>query len=147
MKVNVMKKQMKRCPRCKRVLPLDQFTSDRSRKDELCYLCRECKRLDTREYYKRHPEAIVKQSRLYRSRHPEIANARSRRWNHEHRRGYSVAAILELYGDKCHLCSKEILPEHFSVDHVIPLSLGGSDELSNLRPAHRSCNSSKGNRI
>lgn len=33
----------------------------------------------------------------------------------------------------------------FSADHIIPKSLGGSDERSNLRPAHYGCNSARGN--
>lgn len=30
-----------------------------------------------------------------------------------------------------------------TVDHVVPRSLGGGDELANLRPAHSSCNKSR----
>ncbi|MFJ4974903.1 HNH endonuclease signature motif containing protein [Streptomyces coeruleorubidus] len=33
-----------------------------------------------------------------------------------------------------------------TADHIIPLSLGGSNESSNLRPACGPCNSSRGNR-
>jgi 5-methylcytosine-specific restriction protein A len=33
-----------------------------------------------------------------------------------------------------------------SIDHVVPRSLGGTDELDNLRPAHRACNARRGNR-
>lgn len=32
------------------------------------------------------------------------------------------------------------------VDHALPRSLGGGDELANLRPAHAACNTSRGNR-
>ena len=34
-----------------------------------------------------------------------------------------------------------------SVDHIVPKCAGGGDELSNLRIAHRSCNSSAGAKI
>lgn len=33
----------------------------------------------------------------------------------------------------------------FSADHILPKSRGGSDELSNLLPAHIGCNSARGN--
>lgn len=32
-----------------------------------------------------------------------------------------------------------------TVDHVIPVSLGGGNNLKNLRPAHASCNERRGN--
>lgn len=33
-----------------------------------------------------------------------------------------------------------------TIDHVIPRSLGGPDEIDNLRLAHRKCNLDRGNR-
>jgi 5-methylcytosine-specific restriction endonuclease McrA len=46
----------------------------------------------------------------------------------------------------CWLCG---LPGADSVDHIIPLSLAPelAHELSNLKPAHRKCNSSKGAKV
>lgn len=62
--------------------------------------------------------------------------------------------VLREYGDKCHICNEEIdtqLPRTsrmgLTVDHVIPLSKGGSDELTNLRPAHWICNNRKSDKI
>lgn len=37
-------------------------------------------------------------------------------------------------------------PRAGSVDHIVPLSKGGTDEPSNLRWACRSCNCARGNR-
>lgn len=53
---------------------------------------------------------------------------------------------LERYGTTCWLCH---LPGADSADHVIPKSLRPDLmwDLDNLRPAHKSCNSSKSNRI
>jgi 5-methylcytosine-specific restriction endonuclease McrA len=55
----------------------------------------------------------------------------------------------------CWLCGEPIdtklPPQHpysATVDHVIPLSLGGPPTSpANLRPAHKRCNSSRGNRL
>lgn len=62
--------------------------------------------------------------------------------------------VLREYGDKCHICKDAIdlnLPRTsrmgLTVDHVIPLSKGGSDELTNLRPAHWICNNRKSDKI
>lgn len=40
----------------------------------------------------------------------------------------------------CHICGEGGADTR---DHVVPVDLGGSNDESNLRPAHRSCNSSK----
>ena len=44
---------------------------------------------------------------------------------------------------KCKVCEKH---DNITVDHIIPLSKGGTDELDNLQLLCRSCNSSKGNK-
>jgi len=36
-----------------------------------------------------------------------------------------------------------LLPMAATADHIVPVSEGGSNALSNLRPAHRSCNSKR----
>lgn len=61
---------------------------------------------------------------------------------------------LEIYerdGFICQLCEGPVdlgLPftDRWSatLDHIVPYSLGGSDDESNLRLAHRSCNSKRG---
>lgn len=56
-----------------------------------------------------------------------------------------VAAVLDHYGDRCHLCGR---PGADSADHVIPRSRGGPDTLANLRPVHHNtgprCNRRRG---
>lgn len=44
-------------------------------------------------------------------------------------------------GGICHICG---LPGADTRDHVIPLSRGGTNHPSNIRPAHKHCNESKG---
>ncbi len=67
-------------------------------------------------------------------------------WN-----GRKIARLANLvvgrYGSVCWLCHQPIdltvprtQPGGLSVDHVTPRSKGGTDDLWNLRPAHRSCN-------
>lgn len=53
-----------------------------------------------------------------------------------------TALTLATFGTTCHLCGR---PGATTADHLIPRSLGGLDELDNLRPAHQSCNSARGN--
>lgn len=71
---------------------------------------------------------------------------------------YTTAQVLELHGIACHICSGEIdllAPRRVGqdnwqrglhLDHVVPLSRGGADNLRNVRPAHALCNLKKNNR-
>jgi hypothetical protein len=54
-------------------------------------------------------------------------------------------AIKDNAGHKCHYCRKRM--SRLTMDHVIPISRGGHHIASNIVPACRSCNSSKGNRV
>lgn len=58
--------------------------------------------------------------------------------------GYEVREyLLEKWGRKCAYCGVENVP--LEVEHVQPLSKGGSDRVSNLTLACRPCNQAKGN--
>ncbi len=52
--------------------------------------------------------------------------------------------LLFKYKFKCVLCG---LNEDLTIDHIIPVSRGGSDDESNLQIMCKSCNSRKGDRI
>ena len=48
----------------------------------------------------------------------------------------------------CYLCGMLILSEKdFSFDHVFPKSRGGQTTDDNMKPAHKKCNSDKGNML
>jgi len=54
-------------------------------------------------------------------------------------------AVVAHYGSTCHLCGR---PGADTVDHLVPTSVDPSLrwEMSNVRPAHFSCNSSRKDR-
>ena len=67
-------------------------------------------------------------------------------------------AIAERFGWTCQLCLHPIDPdithdyeypdpERLVIDHVIPRRHGGTDDLSNLQPAHHRCNLRKGDKL
>ena len=72
---------------------------------------------------------------------------------------YTTQHVLDLYGSLCHLCGtgidlqatrqcgKKGWEYGLNIDHVIPISKGGSDTLENVRPAHAVCNLKKGAKV
>lgn len=61
--------------------------------------------------------------------------------------------LLKLRGNRCHICGRLIdlklsgmHPMGFTIDHLLPVSRGGTNEISNLHVAHRRCNTARGNR-
>lgn len=63
------------------------------------------------------------------------------------RKTYSPDVKKLLYikaGGRCELCGKKILLEDMSLDHRIPLSKGGEDDVSNLACTCDTCNEMKG---
>lgn len=67
---------------------------------------------------------------------------------------YTREQIFERDQFTCHLCNQPLnmnarFPnlDYPTIDHVIPLSKGGSDALDNIKAAHFGCNVSKSDRI
>lgn len=80
-------------------------------------------------------------------------------WTYQARkRGAFVAAVVpteifERDGWRCHICRRKIRaatqwphPRSASLDHLVPLSRGGTHEPANVATACLGCNSAKGNR-
>lgn len=57
------------------------------------------------------------------------------------RRSLMVRLVLSTKGRICHLCG---LPGATTADHIVPRSLGGTNDLANLEPAHSGCNTARG---
>ena len=76
--------------------------------------------------------------------------ARVGRKNAERHR-WTIQTLIRKHGGLCHLCNKPVemhdehSPTYATIDHIVPLSRGGSENLSNIALAHRGCNASKGN--
>lgn len=58
--------------------------------------------------------------------------------------GYEISKIkervFEMYGHKCLCCGTY---EDISIDHIVPVAKGGGNDIENLQPLCRSCNSKK----
>ena len=100
----------------------------------------------TQKYHKLNPH-ISRQNR--RRRRARLRNA--------YVEFYTEAQVLETYGCACYICGVEInldAPRKqgksegwemgLHMDHIVPISRGGSDTLENVRPTHAICNLRKG---
>lgn len=90
------------------------------------------------EYRSMMYQATLKRQRLLRGARHEL---------------YVREEIFERDGWACQICGELIDPdtswpnsESASIDHIIPISLGGDDTPENVQAAHLSCNVRKGNR-
>jgi 5-methylcytosine-specific restriction endonuclease McrA len=55
--------------------------------------------------------------------------------------------LIAKYGMRCFWCSCELNHETLTIDHYIPLSRGGNNQIKNLRLACFSCNQKRGNSL
>jgi HNH endonuclease len=61
-----------------------------------------------------------------------------------------VAEVIDLEtlairdGWHCHICGKRVTRRTWSIDHLVPLSVGGYDTYSNAALAHHRCNAARG---
>ena len=71
----------------------------------------------------------------------------------EHINKYDIRNLRKLYRiaidncvyPECPYCKKSITnQEDLTIDHIIPHALGGKDDIENLQPMHKKCNSEKG---
>jgi len=125
---------------------------------------RESKREKDRAYYKAHREQILAYQRSYRKDHPKKVAARHKAWREsENGRKGALADALNRraavderitsevvdevtaeYGGLCPYCNQPIVNGH--IDHIVPISMGGTSDRENLVYSCAPCNLSKGDK-
>jgi 5-methylcytosine-specific restriction endonuclease McrA len=107
--------------------------------------------LRSREHYERHKDEIVARSKKWAEDNPEkvgLAKADNRRKRraakHTSLGSFTAKEFKELcegYDNKCLSCG--VTGVVLEVDHVVPLTKGGSDDISNIQPLCGICNRRK----
>jgi 5-methylcytosine-specific restriction endonuclease McrA len=91
----------------------------------------EQKRKEYRDYYHRFPEKFKAYHANRRAREQETGGTYT---------GEEFKALCDYYGNVCLCCEKA---KKLHADHVIPLSKGGRNDITNLQPLCHNCNSRK----
>lgn len=104
----------------------------------------------SKQWDKDNPQKALERHRRYNKRFPEKKNidSQNRRMRVKSAPGRGVTdsdwkKILEFYGNKCLKCGST---KRITLDHVIPITLGGWHDPINIQPLCHSCNSGKQNR-
>lgn len=138
--------------------------------------CRECERVARRKHYADNPEKYKDWNKQWNEANPErrreLERTRDRlkksaaykNWaanNKDKLRAYDhnyrarlrnaegvltsqvILSVLATYGELCLKCGST---KNIEIDHVVPLSRGGTNLFDNLQPLCKSCNSGKGGR-
>lgn len=123
---------MKTCRLCGRVKPAPDFLAGKAKRpSSACAACRKARAAQhRRKYYA---------SLGTDKRHTLTQRRRAEDYGVEHK-PYSRLEILIRWKNRCAYCGA--LAEH--LDHVVPLSKGGTDTEDNMVPACAGCNLSKG---
>lgn len=58
---------------------------------------------------------------------------------------YEKKTVYAFNNGKCAICGKPVKFNKMTIDHIMPLSQGGTDDFSNLQLACHSCNRLKNN--
>lgn len=136
----------RRCPDCKEYKKLAEFDT------QLAY-CKVCHAAHSREYTRTHKaskERLAGIARWKRTVKGRACNTRKSIKYYARVRGAAGShtesewlAVVKRFNSRCAVCSSYT---KLTRDHIVPLSKGGSDFISNIQPLCSLCNARKGNR-
>lgn len=119
----------------------------------------------TSAYYQRHKKRLLTRNKLWNKNHPKNLNAATLRYkkkypeknsyhsmkhrikNFKAEGSYSIEEwnlLKKQYGNICCFCKQKV---KLTIDHIIPLSKGGTNFISNIQPLCGPCNSRKFNHL
>ncbi len=163
---------MKKCTACQEIKDLELFYKRSKSPDGRQDRCKECCVTLNRKYRQENPEKVLQGVQDWRRRNPDKYKDYVKQWEQENketrRNVYSrhkqvrralkktngavdsnitTQSVFERDQGICGICRLECSRNEASVDHIIPLSKGGTHTWDNIQLAHMLCNIKKGNRI
>jgi len=131
---------MRNCARCKKPKPSNHFYENRK-------TCLDCRKKRKQRYYA-NLERESANKKAWRKQNAEKEKARKKLQKYTRRKALGFFSKLQLewrmnyFHNRCWICDTS---EAITIDHVKPLSKGGSNWPSNLRACCSACNTIKSN--
>lgn len=124
------------CKSCEQEKPYDEYYNLKSSPDGKHPNCKPCCKISrARENVrKRDKKNKVSRRQDYRA---AINNIQSDK-------GITLDALYKRDNGICQICGKWVQPKHASIDHIHPVSRGGTHTWDNIQLSHVKCNKSKG---
>ena len=158
----------KECPSCHDIKPIVDFHKDKSKSDGLCAYCKDCKRKKDKTIYMENPdkkklsvkEYMKKTGQYYKykpynpayysseeSKKKKRARDLKRRLLLKNNSEYlitsdDISGVIEKYEGLCVYCGVMCI-DNYHIDHKLPVSKGGGNNLDNLALSCPGCNWSK----
>jgi len=140
---------LKECRECRETKNIEEFYKDKNSKDGHRGVCKVCANTRVVQWFKDNPEKRKEHERRYARANRDWVNSKTamrraarKKAQVEDLGSKYLEHVFDFYGRKCLACPREDV----TLDHVVPLSKGGSHGYRNFQVLCLSCNTSKNNR-
>ena len=162
---------MKTCSTCKEEKPLEDFCRNSNGcKNGCAGRCKKCHVESRKKKYREDPEyreRAIQRTRKFIANNPDYAktwveNNRDKNRANAHKGqikrraqmrdvefdpSVNLNETFKRFEGVCGICDGIMTREQATIDHIHPISKGGSHIWDNIQLAHQSCNSRKGNAV
>lgn len=147
---------MRTCSRCSEEKDMSEFHYNKNHGRHAAY-CKSCDKIAKKDYYQRNKQVVKERVAGWQQNNQEKVKEYKRGWKkrnpdvaivHKHtRRAAELSGgrytakewreLCDFYGNVCLACGTS---DNITVDHVKPLSIGGTNTIDNLQPLCGPCN-------
>ena len=150
------------CTRCMEIKPIDQFPKTTQKTTGVSSWCLSCMSEVHLQIKEERPDDVKVMWKKAGRKYSQTPKGRIsiKRGNHMRKSRakalqsvanvtvQDIELLLKQQKNNCAICGKPFTESNpYTIDHIFPLSKGGELVIENIQLAHRSCNSSKGDKI
>lgn len=119
----------KQCIRCDQYLNFSEFYHGKN-------VCKICRRYQIKKWFRDNPFKL----KAYNIKHYVKQKYGEDRGSLT---GPQIERLLRRYKSRCGVCRGRFIDGKYQIDHIVPLMLGGRNQIRNLQPVHQFCNAQK----